>query len=156
MTTVPPIRRLSVLGLAGLFLVHAGCGGGPTTLTREELVDPAPAKSYTVGTRDGEELTFISLHLEDETLYGTRRVTISEEVGEGEEARTQVTNRYQETSIPWSDVEYVSADERKSKEQGFFLAAGAIVVAGVAFLLLSGGSDDASEDGGGKPGPDGP
>jgi len=130
--------------------MQVGCSQR-VALHKDELVDPEPADSYLVKTRDGQRLTFTSLHLEGEWLLGTARITTTETVGEGEDARTNVTNRYEEVQIAWDDVESVEADLKKKSTSNILLLAGGVAVGIVAVVLLSGGSSDPeSGDGGGK------
>jgi hypothetical protein len=147
------VRRPVAFVLAICLTISTGGAGGRTALDRADLLDPDPAQSYLVTTKDGRELTFISLHLEGDWLVGTVRITTSEVEGEGEDARTSVTNRYEEMRLPWSEVAGVEADVGKKGGSGFLLAGGAIVVGVAAFLLLTGGSDDEPTDNGGKGGP---
>ena len=81
------------------FGVWAGCAGGGKTLGKSDLADPEPADFYEVTTRDGETVTFISLHVEGEWLIGTARFTTSEEKGSGEDVTTSVANVYETVSI---------------------------------------------------------
>ena len=147
------VRRPIALALAICLTVSSGCAGGRTVLDKEDLLDPDPAHSYMVTTNDGRELTFISLYLEGDWLVGTVRITTSEVEGEGEDARTSVTNRYEEIRLPWSEVAHVEAEGGKKGGSGFLLAGAAIVVGVAAFLLFTGGSDDEPTDNGGKGGP---
>ena len=140
-----------VAGLAILALgFQTGCSGGTRSLTREDLVEPEPARSYRVTTVSGEEYTFVALHLEGDVLRGTIRITSQSVTGEGEQARTTVSNRYEEKSIPWAEVAAVEADRGESKLQGAALfAAGSVVVGAVLFLVLSQGDEKTTDDGGG-------
>ena len=144
------MKRPISLGLALLLCLSNGCAGGWKQLDREDLVDPDSANSYRVTTRDGRELTFVSLHIEGDWLVGTARFTSRETEGEGEDARTNITNRYEEMRVPWDEVESVEAEDGKEKGTGVFLAAGAIVVGIAAFLLISQGGEDSPSDGNGK------
>ena len=94
----------------------------------------------------------ISLHVEGEWLVGTARITKTETVGEGEDARTNITNRYEEMRIPWEEVDTVEADIPR-KTSHLLLAAGGVALGIVAFLLFTGGSDSPPADNGGKPPP---
>lgn len=143
------MKRPIALGLALVLCSSNGCATGWKQLDREELADPEPASSYKVTTRNGRELTFVSLHVEGDWLVGTARFTSSEVEGEGEEARTNVTNRYEEMRLPWNEIETVEAEADRAKDTGVYLAAGALVVGVAAFLLLSGG-EDTPTDGNGK------
>jgi hypothetical protein len=120
------------------------------TLDRGDLDRPVTAQAYEVTTQDGRSLTFISLHMEGETLTGTRRITESRMVGEGDARRSEVTNRYEESQIPWEEVERVEALGVRKRGSGVFLAGGAIALGIVAFLLLNSGDDDVPPDDGGK------
>lgn len=144
------LRQGTALGLALLLAAGSGCGAGTSALGAKDLADPPPAKSYLVTTKDGRQLTFIALHMEGDNLVGTVRITETATEGEGETARAVVTNRYQEASIPWSNVERVEAEGKKAKDPAFYVAAGAVVVGVVAFVLLNGsGGDNAPSVGGG-------
>jgi len=144
-------RRAVVWTALAALAVQAGCAGGTRTLTRDELADPEPASSYLVTTRSGETITFIALHLEGEVLRGTVRLTQENVVGEGEQARTTVTNRYEERSIPWAEVASVEADRGEHRLQGAaWIAAGSVLVGAVLFLVLSQGGDEQPKDDGGK------
>jgi hypothetical protein len=145
-------KRWIALGLAGILAVSAGCGSGRKALGREDLDRPVTAKAYEVTTRDGRSLTFISLHLEGELLRGTQRITESTMVGEGDARRTQVSNRYEESSIPWSDVERVEAVGVPKGGSSMILAGGALAVGIAAFLLLNSDSNNTPADGGGGKG----
>lgn len=149
MTATRFLRQGTALGLALLLAAGSGCGAGTTVLRAQDLADPPPAKSYRVITKDGRALTFIALHLEGDDLVGTVRITETATEGEGENARAVVTNRYQETSIPWKDVERVEAEGKQGKDPAFYVAAGAVIVGAVAFLLLSGGGGNTDTGGGG-------
>jgi len=130
---------------------QSGCGGGAHALTRDELTDPEPAESYVVTLVSGEVLTFIALHLEGDVLRGTERVTEETLVGEGDQARTTVSNRYQERSLPWGEVAKVEADRGENRlEGGAWIAAGSILAGAVLFLILSQSSDEPPPDDGGK------
>jgi len=143
------LRQGTALVLALFLAAGTGCGAGTTALRAEDLADPPPAKSFLVTTRDGRQMTFISLHLEGDVLVGTMRITETATEGEGEDARPIVTNRYQEASIPWADVDRVEVEGSKGKDPGFYLAAGAVIVGALAFLLLSGGNGNPPDTGGG-------
>jgi hypothetical protein len=143
-------KQMTALGLAGVMTVTAGCGGGRMALDRDDLDRPVTATTYEVVTHDGRSLTFISLHMEGDTLVGTRRVTETQTVGEGDARRDQVTNRYEETRVPWSDVDRVEAVGVNKRSSGVLLVGGAIALGVTAFLLLSSGKDDTPTDGGGK------
>jgi hypothetical protein len=95
-------------------------------------------------------LTFISLHMEGDTLVGTRRITQSQAVGEGDAQREQVTNRYEESRVPWADVDRVEAVGVDKRGSGVLLAGGAIALGVAAFLILSSGNEDTPTDDGGK------
>lgn len=146
------LKRWIALGLAGILALSAGCGSGRKTLVREDLDHPVTAKAYRVTTRDGRSLTFISLHLEGEWLRGTQRITESTTVGEGDAKRTQVSNRYEESQIPWSDVEQVEALGLPKGGSSMLLAGGALAVGIAAFLLLNSDNNNTptSPGGGGK------
>jgi len=143
-------KRLISLGLAGVMTVAAGCGGGRMALDRGDLDRPVTARAYEVITRDGRTLTFISLHMEGDTLVGTRRITQSQAVGEGDAQREQVTNRYEESRVPWADVDRVEAVGVDKRGSGVLLAGGAIALGVAAFLILSSGNEDTPTDDGGK------
>jgi hypothetical protein len=148
--TRPRWIRRTAGGLLPIVLV-TGCAGGWTRLDEESLAAPEPARSYRVATRDGRTLTFIDLHLEGDFLVGTRRETVEERVGEGDAARTSVTNRYEEVRLPWSEVKTVEAERERRSASSYLLAAGALGVGVAAFLLLSGnGETDPDGGGGGK------
>jgi len=146
------MKRGLSLGLALLLLVETGCAGGMQVLTREQLVDPKPARSYRVTTRSGEEVTFIALHLEGNRLVGTTRTTTKRTVGEGEEARLAVSNRYGERSIPWTEVVRVEAERDRSTPRGGLMLATASVAVGVGLFLIlgQGGGNTPASGGGGK------
>ncbi len=148
--TFPMIRRALVGCLTGALLFQTGCAGGTKVLDREDLVHPEPAREYTVTLKDGRTLTFIALHLEGDNLAGTQRITREVTEGTGETARTNVTNRYLETRVPWSEVDQVQADLEGGKDQTIFIAAGAILAGvGVFLLATSGDSNPPAGDGGG-------
>jgi len=140
-----PVALLAVLAL----LVQAGCATGAKTLSQDDLVNPKPARSYRVFLRDGRTLTLISLHREGELLLGTARTTVTETLGEGETARTNVTNRYENVKLPMADVERVEAEGSKAADASLFMAAGAIVMGVAAFLLLTQDSAPPPTGGGG-------
>jgi hypothetical protein len=140
-----PATWVAVLGL----LAQAACAGGPKTLTSKDLVDPKPARAYRVFLRDGSARTLISLHREGEWLLGTERITVTETLGEGETARTNVTNQYQDVRLPMAEVERVEAEGSKGTDGSLFMAAGTIILGVVAFILLTQDSDPAPTDGGG-------
>jgi hypothetical protein len=142
-------KRLLTLFLAATFVVPFGCAGGPKTLERKDLVHPEAARDYRVTLKDGRTMTLISLHLEGDWLMGTQRITESVSEGEGETARTNITNRYEEVKIPWSDVASVEADRGSNHDSSIFLAGAALVAGVAAFLLLSGNSSTAPSGGGG-------
>jgi hypothetical protein len=142
------LRKWMAGGILVPFLAVQGCGGGWTTLDREELTSPEPAPSYRVTTRDDRVLTFIDLHLEGDTLVGTVRRTAEETVGEGDAARRVVSNRYDEVRLPWSDVATVEAQRSGKVASDYLLVAGAIGAGVIAFLLLSNTSDTAPHAGG--------
>jgi len=146
------LRQGMALALSVVLAAGSGCGAGTTALRAEDLADPPPAKSYLVTAKDGREWTFISLHMEGTQLVGTVRITETATEGEGEEARTVVSNRYEEMSIPWADVARVEAEGKRRKDPAFYLAAGAVVVGVVAFVLLTGNNDNTSTGGGGGKG----
>jgi hypothetical protein len=139
--------RLLALGLAALLALPTGCAGGRHALDRGDLDDPVQARFYEVTTRDGQVLTFVSLHTEGDWLEGTVRIRSTETSGEGEALRTSVTNRYQEARIPWAEVQRVEAIGVQKKSPGFLLAASAVAVGVLAFLLLSSGDSASSSDG---------
>ena len=142
--------RVLRLGLA-LGVLGNGCAGGLRSLDREDLTDPAPARYYLVTTRTGETRTFISLHLEGDTLFGTERITTEITEGAGEEKRTSVWNRYEETQIPWNRVLDVQAELKEKTDLGVYLAAGALVLGAATFIVLSQIDDEEPpDDGGGK------
>lgn len=135
---LPKRVRPATLGLlVGFLLLQTGCAGGTHVLAREELVNPRPAAFYRVTTRDGKSYTFISLHLEGDLLLGTIRVTSSRTVGQGETARRNITNRYEEKRLSWSDVARVEAVGTHGTDLGFLAAAGTIAVGLGVFLLLT-------------------
>jgi hypothetical protein len=142
------IRRSVAAILALAYLCSLGCAG-TTKLDREDLAEPPQAETYHVSTRDGRNLDFIALHMEDDWLVGTVRQTSTESSGDGTDSRTSVTNRYEEVRIPWTDVTQVEADKGNGGPSGLLLAGGAIVAGAVAFLLLSGGSQTQTTGGGG-------
>ena len=143
------VRPVVVTWLVGLLALQTGCGGGARVLSQSELIQPKPAKSYRVTTRDGAVHRFISLHLEGDWLVGTVRVTSRERVGEGETVRENVTNRYEEKRLPWSSVVRVEAVGMESRDWGFLLAAGAIAAGVGVFLLLTQESPTPPVGGGG-------
>jgi len=148
------LRRPVAAILLVTFGLWTGCAGGGKTLSKSELEDPQPADFYEVTTKDGETVTFISLHVEGEWLIGTARFTTTEEEGAGEDATTSVANVYEEVRIPWEQVASVEAmGGQKKNDTGFLLAGAAIVVGVLAFVILVGGGDDPPEDDGGKPVP---
>ena len=140
-------RRHIALGVIPAFFLVAGCGSGMQTLEREDLLQPEPAASFRVTTRDGQEITFIALHLEGETLTGTERVTTTTMIGEGEDAREVVSNRYEERSIPWSEVERVEAEKTGMRRGGMWLVAGSVALGVAAFLIISQSGDEESDPG---------
>ena len=140
-----PSNSIVTMGLAAIMTV-SGCGGSGKRLDREALVDPPPARSYRVTTRDGRDWTFIALHLERNVLVGTVRITTAATEGEGEAARTNVTNRYEEVELPWDEVVAVEAEGTRKNDAGFLIAGATIVVGILAFLLLT-------SDGPGEPDP---
>jgi hypothetical protein len=143
------MRRWLCPWLAAGLLVQSGCAG-KITLTEDELADPPPAKSYLVKLKDGREYTFISLHRESGNLVGTARITTRQEVGEGEEARVNVSNRYQEMTVPWSEVEEVEADTGRKKTSSVLLGAVVLAVGVGVFLLLTNDSDGGTTGDDGK------
>jgi hypothetical protein len=146
------VKRLIAAILGAVLLVESGCAGGMKTLEREDLQNPKPARSYRVTLVSGEVLTFISLGLEGEYLAGTIRTTKETVTGEGDQARSTVTNVYEERRIPWAEVATVEADQDKQEGQTWLLALGAVAVGVVAFLILAdSGEDPPVDDGGGKP-----
>ena len=142
-------QRLLALVLVVALGAPSGCASGPKTLGRKDLVHPEPARAYHVSLTDGRTMTLISLHLEGEWLMGTQRITESTTEGTGEEARTNVTNRYEEVKIPWSEVAGVEADRGSNRDSSVFLAGAALLAGVAAFLLLSGNSNTAPTTGGG-------
>lgn len=151
------LNRFIAMVLAGSLAGLPGCAGGRRSLERDDLANPVEAQSYLVTTRSGETWTFISLFLEGETLEGTVRITSVEVTtspdpdGRGTEERKNVTNRYEEKSIPWSEVARVEAEGVEHSNPSFWLAGGAVVVGVAAFLLMSGNdSTPPSAGGGGK------
>ena len=140
------LRRATASLVVAALLASTGCGGGRQVLEREDLVNPAPAKTYLVTTKSGDQLTLISLHLEGDALVGTQRVTVIEQVGTGETGRENVTNRYEEVRLPWSEVARVEADRGKGADHSLVFAAGAIVVGVAAFLVLTSDSPETPED----------
>ncbi len=147
------VRKLTAWAVLGLFTLQTGCAGGAKTLERKDLVDPKPAEEYRVTTVDGRTLTFISLHLEGESLEGTVRYTTRETEGTGDAARTNVTNRYEEVNLPWSQVATVEAEQGRSSDNSVFFAAGALIAGVATFLLLTQGSTNPPTAGGGGKGP---
>jgi hypothetical protein len=145
------VKRSIAAFLSVIMLVQTGCGGGMKTLEREDLRQPEPARSFRVTLVNGEVLTFISLVLEGEELVGTVRTTKSVLEGEGEEARTTVTNIYEERRIPWDQVATVEAEAEREEGQTWLLALGAIAAGVVVFLVLADSGEEPPEDGGGKP-----
>lgn len=145
------LRRPVAALLITTLLWVSGCAG-TTKLNKEDLAEPPDAETYRVSMRDGRNLDFIALHLEEEWLVGTVRQTATESSGEGDASRSSVTNRYEEVRVPWSDVMLVEADTGGGGPSGLLLAGGAIVAGAVAFLLLSQGSDDTPDTGGGGKG----
>lgn len=141
-------RPAAWLALVGL-LAQTACAGGTKTLKSADLVDPKPASAYRVFLRDGTARTLISLHQEGEWLLGTERITVTETLGEGETARTNVANRYQDVRLPMADVERVDAEGTKGMDGSIFMAAGAIILGVAAFLLLTQDSGVDPLDGGG-------
>jgi hypothetical protein len=144
------MRRGIVLALVALLVGQTGCAGGAQVVTREDLIRPKPAKSYTVTTVDGATHTFIALHVEGDWLEGTARTTTTQTVGTGEEAREAVSNRYEAMRIPWAEVLEVEADYGSDAKGGVLLAAASILAGVGAFLLLT--SEDPPDDGGGNGG----
>ena len=142
-------QRLLALILAVALGGPSGCASGPKALDRKDLVHPEPARAYHVALTDGRTMTLISLHLEGDWLMGTRRITESTTEGSGEAARTNVTNRYEEVKIPWSEVAGVEADRGSSRDSSVYLAGAALVAGVAAFLLLSGSSNPPPSTGGG-------
>jgi hypothetical protein len=142
------IRRPVAAFLALAYICSLGCAG-TTKLDREDLAEPPQADTYHVSTRDGRNLDFIALHLEDDWLVGTVRHTSTEVTGESAARRTSVTNRYEEVRIPWADVTQVEAEKGDGGPSGLLLVGGAIVAGAVAFLLLSGGTSTTTSGGGG-------
>lgn len=140
-------RAVRVL-VAGALLLQTACAGGRAALDRDDLRDPPPARSYFVTLADGTEYTFVSLHVEGDNLLGTARFTEQATVGEGPEARSEVTNRYEEMRIPWGDVRSVEAEGGGRASGGWMFAALSVAVGVGAFLLLSQGSDDRPAGGG--------
>ena len=147
-------RRHIAAGLIPALLLLTGCGG-MKTLEKDDLLQPDEAKSFRVTTWDGEQYTFIALHLEGDVLMGTERITTTTTIGEGEEAREAVSNRYVERSIPWSEVEKVEAEKSGVRRGGAWLVLGSVALGVAAFLIISqsGGDDTPSDGGGGKPPP---
>ena len=147
-------RRPVALALLVALAPLVGCGGGMRELERNDLLQPEDAKSYRVTTVDGGQYTFIALHLEGETLMGTERITDTRVVGEGDDAREVVSNRYEERRIPWADVSRVEADTGGTRSGGLWLLAGSVAVGVAAFFILSASTDDGGDNGGGtKPPP---
>lgn len=145
------IQRRPVAAVLVTLLCASGCAS-TTKLDKEDLAAPPEAETYRVSMRDGRNLDFIALHLEEDWLVGTVRHTSAESTGEGDAARSSITNRYEEVRVPWSDVVLVEADTGKGGPSGLLLAGGAIVAGAAAFLLLSQGSDDNPDTGGGGKG----
>jgi len=144
------MTRGIALGLALILFVETGCAGGMQVLTRDDLRDPGPARSYRVTTRSGEVVTFIALHLEGDRLVGTTRTTTKRTVGTGEEARIAVSNRYRERSIPWTEVVRVEAERNRSTPRSGLMLAVASVAVGVGlFLILGQGDGNPPTPGGG-------
>jgi hypothetical protein len=143
------LHRGTAVALIASLLLAAGCGGGMRELEKDELVQPEEAKSFRVTTWDGQEYTFIALHLEGDVLMGTERVTTTKVIGEGEEARETVSNRYQERRIPWDEVEKVEAESGGSRKGGIWIAAVSVAVGVAAFLLLTSDSAEPVTAGGG-------
>ncbi len=141
---VPWFHRPMALLVALALLAQAGCAGGVRTLSKKDLDDPAPARSYRVFLRDGTSRTLISLHREGGWLLGTERITASESLGEGETARINVTNRYQDVKLDLADVERVEAEGSKGFDGSLFIAAGTIVIGVLAFLILTQDSESPS------------
>ena len=129
-----------------------GCGPTTQVLTREELIQPEPARSYTVHTVDGNSYTFLALHLEGDTLLGTERITSTVNTGEGEDAKSSIRNTYETRSIPWSEVRQVEAEVEGNNKGGVWLIAASVVAGAAAFLLLTDDSRENPPDpgGGGK------
>jgi len=145
--TVIPRRPVAVLLV---FTVFWACGcAGTTKLDREGLAEPPEAETYRVSMRDGRDLDFIALHLEDDWLVGTVRHTSAETTGVGDSSRSSVTNRYEEVRVPWAEVSQVEAETGRGGPPSLLLAGGAIVAGAVAFLLLSGGTETENSGGGG-------
>ncbi|HET9234596.1 MAG TPA: hypothetical protein VFP10_10685 [Candidatus Eisenbacteria bacterium] len=142
------VRRPVAALLVFTLLCACGCAG-TTKLDREDLAAPPEAETYRVSMRDGRNLDFIALHMEEDWLVGTVRHTSAESTGEGDASRSSVTNRYEEVRVPWSDVTLVEADTGRGGPSGLLLAGGAIVAGAVAFLLLSQSGDDNPDTGGG-------
>lgn len=141
--------RRSLVWLMASSLLLQACGSGHRLLTKTELTDPPAARTYRVTTTDGVVHDFISLHLEQDTLYGTERITSAVTEGEGEAARTSAWNRYEERQIPWEQVATVEAESSRKQGTGIFLAVGAIAVGVGAFILLSSTDDRTPSTGGG-------
>ncbi len=143
------IRPVLVPILVGALLV-TGCSSGYVTIDRDDISADEPARSYRVMLTDGSAREFISLTAEDEALLGTERVTTQVAEGEGETARTSTWNRYEETSIPWSEVASIEADFGEKKDTGVFLIAAGVALGAALFLILGSSSDDPDTDDGGK------
>jgi hypothetical protein len=147
------LRRYLGRGLILLLTLQTGCAGGPRLLTRGDLSGAEPARSYVVTTHGGETLTFISLVSNGDRVEGTVRTTREQVVGEGEGARTAVSNRYEERWILWDDVKTIEADYGGSGSQGGLWLAAVSVAAGIgAFVLITQDSDPPPDGGGGGKG----
>jgi len=140
-------KRILGLILVVALAAPAGCASGTQTLERKDLVHPEAARDYRVNLKDGRTMTLISLHVEGDWLLGTRRITETTTEGTGEAARTNITNRYEEVKLPWSDVASVEADRGSGRDSSVFLAGAALVAGVAAFILLSGSSNTAATGG---------
>jgi hypothetical protein len=116
---------------------------------REDLLDPQPARGYHVTTADGRAWDFISLRSEEEWLTGTVRFTSTDQA-EGSTEPGNITNRYEDIRIPWTEVRKVEAQKQKGGDTGLWLVAGAIAAGAAVFLIATGGSDEPPPDNGGK------
>ncbi|NNF08429.1 MAG: hypothetical protein HKN21_16835 [Candidatus Eisenbacteria bacterium] len=146
------MRRQLWVGILSCFFIPflLGCSG-TRRLDRSDLVHPEPADTYLVTTQDGQTFTFIALHLEGDELIGTVRETVTNTVGEGETARTEISNRYDEKRVPWPEVALVEAEGGpKSSSGGVWLIAASVAAGIGAFLILGSTGDDNSGGSGGK------
>lgn len=142
------LARLRPVVLLVLVPWLAGCAARQE-LSGTDLLNPPARASYYVTTKDGQEMEFISLRAESDTLTGTMKTIRRRMVGSGELERVEVQNQYREMAFPLSDVRRVEIEGSRRKSL-LYMIAGAVVAGGTYFVVNRPENDSAGSGGGGK------